>query len=361
MDKLTVVIAPDSFKGSLSATEAAASIAEGWRSHRPDDGLLVLPQADGGEGTIDAIEYSIPGSWRQSAGLVTGPDGTPVHGEWLNLPDGTAVVELAQMSGLPLMGALDPIGATTTGLGEVMANAIDSGVERMIVGLGGSASTDGGMGALAALGNRRPPPGGVRILTDVDAPLLGPAGAAAVFAPQKGADAEDVAALEQRLAEVARQLGTDPTRPGTGAAGGAAYGLQHWGGVIESGAAFIAELTGLDIAISHADQAVTGEGRFDSQSTGGKLVGHVITQARRNDVPIVVIAGSVDFGIDLPRTAQTHSLVDLAGTLDAALADPRRWLRVAGNRAARRVLDTADLADTARTDVESRNSSNSEA
>jgi glycerate kinase len=334
MKAATIVIAPDSFKGSLGAADVAVAIAAGWQLASPDDALQLIPQADGGEGTLDALEQAVPGSRRRSAGQVTGPDAPLVNGEWLSLPDGTAVIELAQMSGLPLMAVPDPLGATTTGLGQVMAAALDDGAVRLIVGLGGSASTDGGIGALEALGTRRPPRGGVRLLTDVEAPLLGPGGAAAVFGPQKGATAAQVVMLEKRLSHIAQRFGADPAAPGTGAAGGTAYGLQSWGGVIESGAAYIANSTGLDQAITHADVVVTGEGRFDGQSMTGKLVGRILTQAEAHSIPVVVIAGSLDSTLRLPDRMQAHTLVELAGTLDAALADPRRWLAEAGTRAA---------------------------
>lgn len=217
---LRMVIAPDSFKGSLGASEVGAAIARGWLSIRPDDQITILPQADGGEGTLDAIASAVPDAVRHDVGPVTGPDGRPTPGAWLELPGRVGVVELAQCSGLPLMKPLDPLAATTRGLGEVIRHALDHGVESLIVGLGGSASTDGGAGALAALDLRLldadgsyltdggaalatlarvestemsvPPPGGVTLLADVTAPLLGPTGAAAVFGPQKGADTADV-------------------------------------------------------------------------------------------------------------------------------------------------------------------------
>ena len=215
--QLRVVIAPDSFKGSLSATQVAHAIAEGWTSVRPGDDLALMPQADGGEGTLDAVEAAIPGSVRRDAGIVRGPDGRPVHGEWLELPDGTAVVELAQMCGLPLMKAPDPLGASTFGLGQVIRAALSAGARRLVIGLGGSASTDGGAGALAALGLTAqsltarggalrapelatitaldrsgllaPPEGGVVLLSDVTNPLLGMTGAAHVYGPAEGSDA----------------------------------------------------------------------------------------------------------------------------------------------------------------------------
>lgn len=354
-----VVIAPDSFKGTLSARAVARAIAEGWASERPDDTLLLIPQADGGEGTLDAVEAAVPAAVRRSAGEVTGPDGRPTPGEWIELPGGAAVIELAQCSGLPLMSGPDPMRATTRGLGEVIRAALAAGCTSLVIGLGGSASTDGGAGALAALGldllddQDEPvrdgggrlqeiiaidrssflaaPAGGVVLLTDVTAALLGPTGAAAVFGPQKGAAPEQVVALDAALAHFSRMLPGDPTEPGAGAAGGAGYGFASaWGARIEPGADYLAELSGLAAAITGADILLTGEGRFDAQSLGGKVVGRLLTRAAAAGVTAAVIAGQVT----ATTGVFTVSLSDLAG-VDAATADPGRWLRVAGAHAAR--------------------------
>lgn len=357
-----IVIAPDSFKGSLDAASAAAAIAAGWRAARPDDELITMPQADGGEGTLEAVASASPGARYVDVGPVTGPDGRSVHGRWLMLPDGTAVVELAQPSGLSLMDRLDPLGATTRGLGQVILDALDSGASALVIGLGGSASTDGAAGALSALGLRfldehgaplrdgggslrelnrlewaglrRPPADGVRLLSDVTSPLLGPYGAAAVFAPQKGASADEVAALEANLEHYSRLLGGAPTEAGAGAAGGTAYGFATaWHASIEPGSAVIAELTGLNAAIRHADLLVTGEGRFDATSRHGKVVGNALSLAKDAGVHSAVIAGA----IDSDPGCWSAALVDIAGTREAALNDPVRWLRMAGAHAAQSV------------------------
>jgi glycerate kinase len=338
---MRVVIAPDSFKGSITARDAAAAIATGWRSVRPGDDILELPQADGGEGTLDAIETATPDAVRRSAGTVTGPDGRPVPGEWLELPDGTAVVELAQMSGITLMASPDPLGATTRGLGEVIAAALDHGARVLVIALGGSASTDGGAGALAALAGRPAPAGGVTLLTDVTAPLLGPAGAAAVFGPQKGATPADVAELEERLRTFAAGFTADPATPGAGAAGGTAFGfLAAWGARIEPGAAAVDDLTGLTEAVRDADILITGEGRLDQTSLTGKVVGHAIGLATSAGIRPIVIAGQIVADVTLPdgRALTSISLADLAGSPDAALAEPGRWLTRAGREAARTTL-----------------------
>ena len=216
---MRVVIAPDSFKGSLPASGVAAAIAAGWRSVRPDDDLQLFPQADGGEGTLDAIADAVPGAKRRDAGLVTGPDLRPTPGEWLELPDGTAVVELAQMSGLPLMRELDAMEATTRGLGEVIAAALDAGATRLIVGLGGSASTDGGAGALVALGlgladefgDRIPDGGGhLRAIATVDS--AGSAHAARGHAAHRRDRAAARASRRRRRLRPAEGRGRDPGR-----------------------------------------------------------------------------------------------------------------------------------------------------
>jgi len=374
---LQVVIAPDSFKGSLDAAAAAEAIGSGWRAVRPLDEVLLLPQADGGEGTLDAIATAVPASRLRDAGPVSGPDGRPVEGHWLQLPDGTAVVELALSSGLPLMSRPDPLGASTRGMGEVIAAALDDGATALAIGLGGSASTDGGSGALRALGldlfdaddralpdgggalsriarvdvarMRRPPVGGVRLLSDVTSPLLGAAGAAAVFGPQKGASAAQIDELDAGLARWAALLEralvmtdspSQPERargmtavPGAGAAGGTGYGfLAAWGAAIEGGAAAIAELTGFAAAAASADVIITGEGRFDQTSTSGKVVGHALSLSTKPTARRAIVAGS--FGSAAPPGVWAASLVDLAGTLDAALDDPTRWLYAAGIAAA---------------------------
>lgn len=361
---LSIVIAPDSFKGTVAARAVADAIAAGWRTVRPDDVITLLPQADGGEGTLDAFEAAVPGARRRRAGHVSGPDGRPTPGKWLQLPDGTAVVELALSSGLPLMREPDALGASTRGLGEVIRSALDAGATSLVIGLGGSASTDGGAGALAALGLRltdaagsplpdgggalaalaaadaggllTPPPGGVTLLTDVTAPLLGAGGSAAIFGPQKGASPAEVAVLDGALARFASVVGGDPELPGTGAAGGAGFGFSAvWGATIESGADYLAALSGFGEAIAGADVLISGEGRFDSQSLGGKVVGQLLRRAEASGVRAGVIAGQVTAQATIGgEPVWTAALVDLAGSVEQAIADPTRWLREAGAAAA---------------------------
>lgn len=355
---LTVVIAPDSFKGSLPAAEVAGALAEGWSRVRPDDTLVLLPQADGGEGTIDAVEAAHPGSVRHWLDHLVGPDLRGVRGSWLELVDGTAVLELAQSSGIPLMKHLDALNATTLGLGQLIDDALENGATRMVIGLGGSASTDGGTGVLSALGlsfcdagGALLPPGGgalprlatvtgtarrpdeLVVLTDVSAPLTGPTGAAHVFGPQKGASAAQIETLDAGLARLAGVLGGFPDEAGAGAAGGCGYGLvTGLGGRIEAGAAYLSSLTGYDAAVTTADVVLSGEGRFDATSLTGKVVGHVLDLAAQVGAQRMVVAGQVATASD---GVTALPLVDLAGSVEAAMTDPVRWLRDAGVHAAR--------------------------
>lgn len=357
---MRVLIAPDSLKGSIGAAGAAAALAEGWRAERPDDELVCLPLADGGEGTLQVLAAAAAAPrWHQAE--VTGPDGATVTSCWLER-DGTGFIELAQASGLPLMAAPDPLGAQTTGTGELIARALAAGVTRIVITLGGSASTDGGTGALAALGARfldsagrelpagggaltalasadlaalrSPPSGGVACLTDVRAPLLGPGGAAAVFGPQKGADRAQVEVLEAGLTRLAQVLGGDPAAAGAGAAGGTSYGFAAvWGAAIMPGAAELSRIAGLDTQIGLADLVLTSEGRYDASSGDGKITGEVLATAARARVPAALVAGEIATGP--PPGVTAVALASLAGGTRGAMADPRRWLREAGVALAR--------------------------
>jgi glycerate kinase len=356
-----VVIAPDSFKGSITATAAAAALAAGWRAARPADLVTCLPLADGGEGTLEVLAAAETGArWRDAR--VTGPGGAPVTCDWLQLPGGVTAVELARASGLPLLARPDPMRAQTTGLGELLGIALDEGARGLLIGLGGSAATDGGSGALAALGARfldaagrplppgggalarlaaidtsglRPPPPSVVCLTDVTAPLVGPTGAAAVFGPQKGATPGQIAQLEAGLARLADLLGGDPGAPGAGAAGGTGYGLAAgWGAVITPGGPELARRAGLDQAIAAADLVITGEGRFDATSLTGKAAGLVLASAAAAGVPAAIVAGQLSGSG--PAGVAVLTLTALAGRTRPALADPARWLGAAGQELARR-------------------------
>ncbi|MFW6599785.1 glycerate kinase [Propionibacteriaceae bacterium Y2011] len=351
-----VLCCPDSFKGSLDALTAARSLAAGWTEVRPDDQVCCLAQADGGEGTVAAVAAGDPsGHLHEVAGL-TGPDHSPVTARWYRLGD-IGVCEVATVAGLPLMPTPDALGATSRGVGELIAAAIDAGCREVFVGLGGSASTDGGAGALAALGHglfaadgsvlpdgggaltglarivrpAQPPACRVTLVTDVTAPLLGDGGAAAVFGPQKGADAADVVRLEAGLTRWAELLGGPTDQPGMGAAGGLGYGLvRGLGAQIVDGAAWVATRTGLTEALAASDLVITGEGRFDATSLTGKVVGHVVALGEAHGVPVQVVAGQVE----PVAGVAARSLVEWAGDPPSAMADPQRWLRAAGRRLA---------------------------
>lgn len=368
-----VVIALDSFKGSITAAEASAAVGAGWRSVHPDHEVVLLPMADGGEGTLDAFAAAVPGATRRTI-TVTGPEDTPIAAEWLLLPptadapSGTAVVELACTSGIELLGTpprLRPLRAHTLGFGEAIAAALDHGVSRLVLGIGSSASTDGGTGILTALGARfeqaagqpilrggrgllalasvdlsglrPPPPGGVTVLSDVTNPLLGPRGAAAVFGPQKGAAPADVTSLDEGLARLADHLFVDPATPGAGAAGGSGFGLLDWGATLSPGAASVAELIGLPQAIRAASIVITGEGSFDVQSAAGKAPWHVAGIAASAGIPIALVAGRIAPNSPTEQFAACRSLTDLAGSSELAMEDPVRWLHEAGAELGREV------------------------
>ncbi|MGO9081132.1 MAG: glycerate kinase [Streptosporangiaceae bacterium] len=362
---MRVVIAPDSFKSSIGAAQAARALAAGWLSQRPGDQVRELPLADGGEGTLEVLAAARPGGrWHQAP--VRGPAGVRVTGCWLELPGGTHVIELARASGLPLMDRPRPLTAQTTGTGELIAAALAAGAAAVLVTLGGSAATDGGTGALTALGARfldaagrelppgggalarlaradlsglRPsPPGGVTCLTDVRAPLLGPEGAAAVFGPQKRAGAGEVALLETGLAALAAVLGGDPDAPGAGAAGGTGYGLAAaWGARLAPGAQQLCQAAGLAAELAAADLVITGEGQFDATSTVGKVTGVVCAAAWQAAVPAALVAGRVTTAWP-PGVVAAVALAGLAAAdgagAAAAMQDPARWLALAGQRLA---------------------------
>ena len=352
-----IVIAPDSFKGTCAAGDAARAIAEGWASVRPDDRLVLRPMADGGEGTVDAFAIAIPTAERMRV-RVTGPAGLPVDASWLLLPDGTGVVEIASTSGIELLhNALRPRDASTLGFGQAIRAALDHGVKRLILGIGSSASTDGGIGALTALGARftdaydvsvppgaagfeelakvdltrlHPlPEGGAVVLTDVTNPLTGPRGAAAVFGPQKGLDPDQIARADEGLALLATLLGADPAAPGAGAAGGTGYGLLAWGARLAGGAAEIGELTGLPAAVADAAVVITGEGSYDGQSAAGKTPAYVAALARGAGARVAVVAGRISADADT-HDLDAVSLTALAGSAEAAMTDTQAWLRAAG-------------------------------
>lgn len=367
-----VVLALDSFKSSIGAADAVAALRDGWASADPARGLTLLPMADGGEGTLDAFAAAVPGAVRLPV-TVTGPEGRGIAASWLLLPpvpgapDGTAVVELASTSGIELLGSpprLRPLDADTRGFGEAIAAALAHGVSRLVLGIGSSASTDGGTGMLSALGARftdasgRPirtggrglgslssadltglpdlPAGGVKVLTDVTNPLLGARGAAAVFGPQKGAAVEKIALLDAGLGRLAALIDVDPQTPGAGAAGGTGFGLLAWGARLVPGADAVAQLIGLPAAVAAASVVVTGEGSFDGQSAAGKAPDLVRALAAAARVPVALVAGRIAVDADLTGFAAAVSLTELARSAASAQAEAARWLAAAGAQLARR-------------------------
>lgn len=332
---MEVIVAPDKFAGTLSAGEAAAAIADGWARGRPGDRVARLPLADGGPGFLDALQSATAG--RRHPVATTGPLGAPVTAHWLEV-DGTGYVEAAQACGLDLVaaGRRDPIAASTAGLSAVLADLLQAGMSRAVVGIGGTATTDGGAGLVRALPGW---PAGIDLLvaTDVDNPLLGPDGAAAGFGPQKGADPEQVAELEQRLAAWAAETGGDPQAPGAGAGGGLGYGLMLLGGRRVSGADLVVDLLLPVDRVAAADLVITGEGSLDWQSLRGKLVSAVARRCGEAARPCAVLAGRDSVGrreAAAAGIAEVRSVADRFGVAAAMAAPGERLADLAAEFAA---------------------------
>jgi glycerate kinase len=292
------IVAPDKFRGSLTAAQVAEAMAAGLAAA----GLAVrrVPLADGGEGTLDALLAARGGSTRTAT--VTGPLGEPVEAQWGLLPDGTGVVEMARASGLSLVANRnDPLRASSRGTGELIVAVLRGGARRVIVGVGGSATTDGGLGAVDALGWSLSG-NDVTVACDVATPFLD---AAAVYGPQKGATSAQVSLLTRRLARLADEYrdrtGVDVTEfEGGGAAGGLAGGLAAIGAQLEPGFDVVARAAGFDDALSDADVVVTGEGKLDATSFEGKVVGGVLEWAAEEGVEkrVVIVGQATDQGRD---------------------------------------------------------------
>ncbi|MFD1148335.1 glycerate kinase family protein [Saccharothrix hoggarensis] len=317
---MRVVIAPDCFGGTLTAREVAEAVAEGWRRTAPDDELRLRPLADGGPGFVDVLHTALGGTLHRVT--VTGPLGTPVEARWLE-HDGTAYVESAQACGLHLIPPdrrpETAETATTRGVGELLNAARH--LHTIVVGLGGSGTTDGGAGLREAV---QPVTDRLIAAADVENPLLGPHGAARTFGPQKGASPEAVERLEARLAAMVAPADVRD-RPGAGAAGGLGAALMALGATVASGAGLVRELTGLDAALDRADLVVTGEGSFDWQSLRGKLVTAVAAGAAERGVPCVVLAGQVTVGRREAAAAgvqDSYAVAEHVGSVERSLADP---------------------------------------
>lgn len=362
----TVVLAPDKFKGSATAEQVARALRDGLLDVTPGTPVVEVPVADGGEGTVDA---ALRQGFRALPVRVRGPVGDPVDAV-VAVRDRTAVVELALASGLALVGdRLAPLTATTYGTGQLVAAALDAGCTSIVLGLGGSASTDGGAGLLQALGatlldaHGEPLPAGeahplrahdvdlggldprlrhvdVVVATDVDHPLLGPRGAAPVFAPQKGADPAQVAELAAALERWAALVGASSAAvPGAGAAGGVGFAaLAALGARVRPGAEVVLELVGLADALRGAQLVVTGEGSLDEQSAGGKAPVGVARAAAAAGVPAVAVAGRTTLSPATLRSlgfAATYTLVDREPDVARCLAQAPALLREVGREIAR--------------------------
>jgi glycerate kinase len=366
-----VLLAPDKFKGTLTAAQVAGHLQTGLRSVLPDVTTVVVPVADGGDGTLAAAEAA---GFTLVPLTATGPTGVPYPSRWGRR--GTeAVVELAAVSGLAQLpgGRLQPLTATSRGTGELIGAALDAGVTRIVVGIGGSACTDGGVGLLQALGARvtsrsgsevGPGGGGLQeahrldltglhpglasaelvVACDVDNPLTGARGAAAVYGPQKGAGPGDVELLDTALARwadlVAAATGTDlRATPGAGAAGGVGFALLSvLGARTRPGAELVFELTGLADAVSTADLVITGEGSLDAQTLHGKAPAAVAALARDKGIRVVAVAGQVLLSpaeLAVAGLAAAYALVDEALTRQEAMDAPGPLLERIGARIAR--------------------------
>jgi glycerate 2-kinase len=311
---LPALVAPDSFKGTFSAREVAAAIAAGLRSAERE--AVELPVADGGEGTMEVLVNALGGELRTAT--VSDPLGRPIEAGFALLPGGAAVVETAQASGLGLVdeSERDAWAATTRGTGELIVAAVKAGAEKVIVTVGGSATTDGGAGAIEALDEASVRPPAMEVLCDVRVPFED---APRIFAPQKGADPAMVKRLEQRLAKLAATFPRDPRgEPMTGAAGGLSGGLwAACGARLVPGAPYVLDAIGFDDLMRDSAFVVTGEGGLDDQTLQGKIVGEVATRCRQAGVTCHAIVGrnSLDpFGqriIDLASVTEASTLAEI--------------------------------------------------
>jgi glycerate 2-kinase len=352
---MQVLVAPDCYGDSLTAIEAAAAIATGWTRARPGDRFVVAPQSDGGPGFVDVLATRL-GEVRRSR--VSGPLDDTVYAKWVFEPgSATAYLECAQACGLARLGGPPTpetaLAAHSRGVGQLIAEALRVGATRIVVGLGGSACTDGGQGMIAELGGLRVARRQLEQVeliaaSDTEYPLVGPWGAARVFGPQKGADTAAVAALEVRLEAWALELeavaGRDVSaEPGAGAAGGIGAGLLALGGICESGAAIIAKHTHLEDDLETAEMIVTGEGRFDEQSLHGKVVGFLADAAYPLGIPVIVLAGQVDLDNSAVRSSgimSALSIAEYAGSARLAHADAANQLMGLASQVAARLGNT---------------------
>jgi glycerate kinase len=379
---LRILIAPDSFGGALDSVGVTASIAEGWAAVRPADEIVRRPMADGGEGTLAAIAVALGDAAERRTVETTDALGRPISADWLLLDDGRrAFIEMAAASGLARLAPEErtPANArraSTAGTGELMLAALNAGVEGITIGLGGSATTDGGSGLLSHLGlalrdaagdeliggeallrlHDEPLPDqldarlgrvSIVIASDVTNPLCGPRGAAATYGPQKGADPESVEILDRALAAWGAAIERATGRlvadlPGAGAAGGTTAGLLGFTNAsVRPGVEVVAELVGLAAALEDVDLVITGEGRADEQTLQGKAAIGVATLARSRGTPVALLCGAIGPGaaaLDAATSlAVVQPIIDRPMELEAAMADTPRLLAAAAGRLARTV------------------------
>ena len=376
-----VVVAPDKFKGTLTASEVAARVTAGIAAVAPGVPVREVPVADGGDGTVDA---ALAAGFTRVPVRAEGPVGTPVDTAFAER-DGVAVVEMADVSGLRLLprDGLAALRASSYGTGEVVAAALEQGCHTVLLGIGGSASTDGGAGMLAALGARLLDADGaeltrggaalaglarlelsglhpklaaakVIVASDVDNPLLGPNGAAAIYGPQKGAEPDDVVTLDAALAHWADLLdaatGTAMRdRPGAGAAGGVGYGaLAALGAELKPGIDLVLELVEFAEALPGARLVVTGEGSLDEQTLAGKAPAGVAAAAVAAGIPVVTVSGRLALAAEQLRAAgirQAYALTDIEPDLARCLAEPGPLLERLARKLAEDWLSESTVED----------------
>jgi glycerate kinase len=370
-----VLLAPDKFKGTLTAAAVADHLITGIRSVRPEVEIVVVPVSDGGDGLLEALGRA---GFTDVPVRASGPTGVAGDTKYVRR-DSEAVIEMAEVCGLGRLpgGELAPATATSRGVGEVVAEALDAGCTEILIGVGGSASTDGGAGMVRALGARvldaagnelaeggtalgrvarldlsglhpRLGEASISLACDVDNPLTGPTGAAAVYGPQKGADPDLVAELDRALAVWADVVAATTDRdlretPGSGAAGGIGFGaLAVLGARLRPGAALVQELTGLEEALAGADLVITGEGSLDAQTLNGKAPAGVAEAAQRAGVPVVAVAGQCLLDTAALNGAgfrAAYALVDEASTPEEPFDAPGPLLERLGARIAKQELD----------------------
>ncbi|GAB2673067.1 glycerate kinase [Paenibacillus thermoaerophilus] len=361
---MKIIVAPDSFKGSLSAIQICAAIRAGIQRVEPDADIMEMPVADGGEGTVEGMLHACGGTLVKAN--VSGPLGEPVNAAYGILPDGTAIIETAAASGLPLVSAEDrnPLIASTYGTGELIADALNRGCRKFIIGLGGSATNDGGTGLLEALGVRfydadgdplsrgggelrrlasfdmtgidpRIRESSFVLATDVTNPLCGPDGAAAVFAPQKGATPEMIEVLEAgllRFAEVIRNgLNLDVLSvPGGGAAGGMGAGLYAFlKAALQPGIDILMEKADFRNRLADADLVITGEGKLDRQTLSGKVIAGICREAKQAGVPVIALCGGMELSaeqMDQIGLTAGFSIVQRPCSLQEAFQHTAEWV-----------------------------------